>query len=97
MLINLTETKFEQINNGKIDYLAEKYGSILDFSLPNNYMHEEIETVAESVFVRIATALDTCANEPKKNIVCINDNTKLEKIIIDMLILSDIEILSDCL
>ena len=80
MLVNLTTLLFEQMSEQKQTELADLYGTLLDFQLPEN-TSINIEQLAEDYFIRTAAALDACSNEPKPKAVLMNNNTNLEKLL----------------
>ena len=96
MLINLTPIKFEEIQAKKRQNIIERFGSVLDFSIPVLIEEEEIDSIANDFFIRITAAFDTCANEPKENAVCMEIQTHLEKKIMGLLMASQIEVLLSC-
>jgi hypothetical protein len=96
MLINLTEISSEELNKNVRKRFEENYGSILDMPLPVVTDEKSIIEYAENYFMRITAAFDTCANEPKPNVVCMNIETELEKKLMSMLLASSIEVILSC-
>ncbi len=96
MLINLTPTKFEELQKKKQQNITERFGTVLDYCLPIVLDEKKINSIAEDFFVRITAALDTCANEPKENAVCMEIQTRLEKKLMSLLMASQIEVLLSC-
>ncbi len=78
MLVNLTNTLFEQLSKQKQAELTDLYGTLLDLQFPKNSLNTNIEQLAEDYFIRTAAALDACANEPKQKAVLMNNKTELE-------------------
>ena len=96
MLINLTNFDFNSLPRAKQESLEKRFGSILDIHLPVIFDELQLEDLANDFFVRITAAIDSCANEPKENAVCMHIATALEKKIMSMLIASKINVLLNC-
>ena len=96
MLINLTLTEFDNLPKKKQEKIKSRFGSVLSIKLPVIYEENNLETLANDYFIRITAALDSCANEPKENAVCMEIATSLEKKLMGMLIASKINVLLNC-
>ncbi len=97
MLINLHEIESSQLPAAVKKRFQETYGSILDMPLPVVTDEQKIIEVANDFFMRITAAFDTCANDPKPNVVCMQVETELEKKLMSMLLSSEIEVILSCL
>jgi hypothetical protein len=92
MLINTTKINSSDWSKELISSAIEKYGTILDLPLPEDYLN--LEETATNYFFRISANFDTCANTPKDNIVIIDLGSPLKKEIIKLLEMSKIETIS---
>ncbi len=96
MLINLTLVEFENLPKKKQDNIKSRFGTVLSMKLPVIYDENNLENLANDYFIRITAALDSCANEPKENAICMEIATTLEKKLMSMLVASKINVLLNC-
>ncbi len=96
MLINLTLVEFENLPKKKQDNIKSRFGTVLSMKLPVIYDENNLENLANDYFIRITAALDSCANDPKENAVCMEIATTLEKKLMSMLVASKINVLLNC-
>lgn len=90
MLVNCTKKNSASWEQNKKSILEKKYGAIIDIKIPAEY--DNFEKTAEHYFYRISACFDSCANEPKENVVLISSKTDLEKEIKRLLEISSIRV-----
>jgi len=96
MLINLTDVSFDSLTSAQKEKVIKKYGTVLEFKLPVAYKDKHLEQLGNEFFTKVAAAFDSCANEPKQNAVCMNIATSLEKKLLNLFMISQINVILNC-
>ena len=94
MLINLSKKPSEQWQESQKAVARNKYGLVQDLIFPKAQINSskiEIDKIAEVLFNQIIIIFDECANDVKQNAVIIKDDSDFSRILIALLLKSDIE------
>ena len=81
MLINCTDSPFEEWTEKKLSAAKDKFGLIADLTLPkvNDKMaDEDIDSLADESFEKILLIFDECLDKTKPDAVFLDENLALD-------------------
>ena len=94
MLINCTESPYQEWTDKMLDKVEEKYGLIVNHTLPKvneNMIDEDIDIIAEENFENIMTIIDEKSDKIKPDAIFLLDYLPMHKRVMGYLDGSSIE------
>jgi hypothetical protein len=96
MLINCTESPFQEWTKEMLSKVEDKYGLIVNHTLPEvneNMIDENIDLIAEGNYENIMTIIDEKSNKIKPDVVFLLNYLPMHKRVKEYLLGNDIECL----
>lgn len=96
MLINCTESPFQEWTREMLDKVESTYGLIINHTLPGineNMIDEDIDLIAEGNYEKIMTIIDEKSDKIKQDVVFLEDHLPMHDRVKEYLLGNGIECL----
>lgn len=94
MLINCTESPYQEWTNEMLSKIESRYGLIINHTLPGineNMIDEDIDLIAEENYQNIMTIIDERSDKIKPDVVFLLDYLPMHKRVREYLLSNEIE------